>query len=648
MGPSESALVNVSSWADKVADDPAYAWSRDLHFSSTPYRACSAYNETRDCGNGSGRCIVTAIANYTQRAADYGLPLDERAEALKFLIHFVADAHSGVHIGFSEDVGGNLIYLADPQISLHEVWDSLLLDTFKDLRGLTSWGRVSSELVGLITGSPDLCTGARLDVTQLENAGSVIATETAITVTCTSAYTNDGKWLKSGHTLGEEYLVDRAGVSIDRLIKAGVRLAQVLDAVATSFYSQERAAELASVSDQTPSMPSNRFSPLDYDFDPEEAVFEMIVDELVATEEDAEEPPTHVPAATTTPSADEKRASKNKAKRLREASKKRSIDGVNVERLVLIKRRGVFYITYRHLVQSDGWTPSPLIPVSVHFANKANPDIYYFDGVVFGHAIPLSRALLEATFRILNGETLILPSDSTAAANEHHSASTADDTAAPEGTFEAIKDYVRPQKTHQELQRLYRGKIPSVAAQQIDVLHTEAGGLVEISLDSLILIVRARDIMNASRIRWVFNAIALVDPHDALSSKTMQLYVDANVIDGSLAPEALQVLFQITRRPLNRALSRHIAAQRPPLMQRMSVLSAFIESEHQLLEAGLYCRVLFSQMTPIARPDMQFYQTIEFVMSDEMQIARALQGYGLPQFERFLELLNIHRKGNAR
>jgi hypothetical protein len=55
---------------------------------------------------------------------------EERLEALKFIIHFLADIHSPMHVGFDEDGGGNLlgVFLPDgTKTTLHEVWDRYLV-----------------------------------------------------------------------------------------------------------------------------------------------------------------------------------------------------------------------------------------------------------------------------------------------------------------------------------------------------------------------------------------------------------------------------------------------------------------------------------------------------------------------------------------
>lgn len=42
-------------------------------------------------------------------AVDLSISISKRAEAIKFLIHLIADAHHPLHVGFRADHGGNNI-----------------------------------------------------------------------------------------------------------------------------------------------------------------------------------------------------------------------------------------------------------------------------------------------------------------------------------------------------------------------------------------------------------------------------------------------------------------------------------------------------------------------------------------------------------
>ena len=659
MGLSESALVQVSAWADQVLENPAYAWSRELHFSDTPYRACDAYDEARDCGRGSGRCIVTAIANYTERAANIALPHEQRAEAIKFLVHLVADAHSGLHVGFSEDAGGNAIHLRNPDMSLHEVWDSLLLDTFRASLAVGSWVRVSTELIAMISGSRELVADAKLTPEQLETAGEAIVTETATRVTCASAYSHNGAWIHSGDSLDDEYVVDRAGVAIDRLIKAGLRLAQVLDAVAASYYYQERMAEAVRLVSPAARVDTNPFSCLAFDFDPEEWVFELTVDEHAeAAERDDEEgdavPVTTTQLPTTVRSAEERRAAKRKSEKARAKLNKRKIDGVDIGSLVLIKRRHKFYITSRKLVESEEWMPSLFSIVTAKFADSDTPLVFLFDSAVFGVAA-VSHAVQEATFRHLRGLEALPASgagtfESTTVGEKRtvHPLMAAMRSVLPDGAgdpkgldglswnpfgaapYSSVTDYVRAPIPARRLRELYGGTLPSDSQRQVDLLNSEADDIVRINFGKVRFIARARDLADHSQKRWVFNEYNIIDSSVSLTDSLM-LLVDARLMDEALTAAGGELLSEITNRAKNRQKTRQICKRIPPILKRMYLLNEYYVSGQNPLMA-LHLVVAFERMTTIERTDGGQFLTLEYVLRDEagMRSTREALGIELP------------------
>ncbi len=95
-------MADVASWADSVRNEPAYVWSKPLHFANTGNWTCN-YNRKRDCNDptyGPLYCVDTAIQNYSARALNAQLGQDQQNEAMKFLIHFVGDVHQPLHCGF--------------------------------------------------------------------------------------------------------------------------------------------------------------------------------------------------------------------------------------------------------------------------------------------------------------------------------------------------------------------------------------------------------------------------------------------------------------------------------------------------------------------------------------------------------------------
>jgi hypothetical protein len=128
-------LADVAGWADPLRDEPAYAWATPLHYVNFPRGECH-FDAIRDCP--AGACVVGAVQRFQSDLADASLPAARRAEALKFLIHFVGDLHQPLHCGYGDDKGGNTyqVNLAGDGSNLHRIWDySMLASSGRDRAG---------------------------------------------------------------------------------------------------------------------------------------------------------------------------------------------------------------------------------------------------------------------------------------------------------------------------------------------------------------------------------------------------------------------------------------------------------------------------------------------------------------------------------
>jgi hypothetical protein len=94
----------------------------------------------RDCPDGD--CVVAAINRQFLASADRRLPDAERVEALKFLVHLVADVHQPLHASPVDDKGGQ-----DFQVgwhgkgrNLHSVGTQLIFDRALQAQALDETG----------------------------------------------------------------------------------------------------------------------------------------------------------------------------------------------------------------------------------------------------------------------------------------------------------------------------------------------------------------------------------------------------------------------------------------------------------------------------------------------------------------------------
>ena len=124
-GDTEPTLPGVANWADELRErDPDLGKrSARWHYVNLAEDDCR-YRPPMDCPDGD--CLIEAIVRQRDLLADRRQPIAVRAQALKFLVHFVGDAHQPLHAGYARDRGGNTfqIQLDGKGSNLHRLWDS--------------------------------------------------------------------------------------------------------------------------------------------------------------------------------------------------------------------------------------------------------------------------------------------------------------------------------------------------------------------------------------------------------------------------------------------------------------------------------------------------------------------------------------------
>lgn len=123
-------LADVSTWADDIRGDEAYAGTDKWHYVNLPggitdYATFATRVATQKQDN-----VYTAVKRCRATLESATAGRKEKVEALRFLVHFVGDLHQPMHVSHAEDHGGNRIQLKYRNVStnLHTVWDSKLLD----------------------------------------------------------------------------------------------------------------------------------------------------------------------------------------------------------------------------------------------------------------------------------------------------------------------------------------------------------------------------------------------------------------------------------------------------------------------------------------------------------------------------------------
>jgi hypothetical protein len=204
-------LTDVAPWADRVRNKPQYRWTSSLHYANVAPDA-ETFDYRRDCPEGN--CVVGAIVRFTGVLRDPQATDAQKTEALKFLVHFVADLHQPMHVSRARDRGGNdvVVEFFNNRTNLHKVWDNMILERTKK-----PWQVYANELDGRIT-QEQRKAWATLDPSAWAAESWRLAVSNAYVVP------KDGQ-------LGQPYLDTNLPVAERQLQTAGVRLAALLNAI---------------------------------------------------------------------------------------------------------------------------------------------------------------------------------------------------------------------------------------------------------------------------------------------------------------------------------------------------------------------------------------------------------------------------------
>jgi hypothetical protein len=196
-------------WADQIRADPAYARYETAHYMNVPPGRSGA-DPAVDCAE--TYCVLEAIRDLTRAVADRSLSRAERRDALRFLLHFVADLHQPLHVGRPDDRGGNDVpvrFLAE-DTNLHTLWDAGLVQRAM----LDPWD--ARRLSGSITPS-ERETWADLDPVTWANESYEIVER--------SVY----RGVTPGARLDDAYADTHRDVIERRIVQAGFRLGMLLN-----------------------------------------------------------------------------------------------------------------------------------------------------------------------------------------------------------------------------------------------------------------------------------------------------------------------------------------------------------------------------------------------------------------------------------
>jgi hypothetical protein len=250
--PPADIMAAVASWADDIRTARKNGvW----HYVDIPRTVTRRTKIAPWCpsiwpaagGKNAAGCVADAIEHFAKILGENSRTDADRAEALRYLIHFVGDIHQPLHSIDDEDQGGNcdpVHFAGDPgATNLHSLWDSGLLTvemkrgSYRDAAAFAAGldARFSSLYESLSrrrANDPESWAWESNGVARRTVYGKlkpVIAPATAgSTITCAGRRKSVGAL----HLVISESYVRKAQPVMDRqLARAGFRLARLLNSL---------------------------------------------------------------------------------------------------------------------------------------------------------------------------------------------------------------------------------------------------------------------------------------------------------------------------------------------------------------------------------------------------------------------------------
>ena len=214
-GNGDNDFADACVWPDR-AKYAGFKGTYEEHFLDVP-RGSDHIDLARDCA--ALDCIAVGIQKnlvYLSRAAHSKREMARKAAALRFVGHFIGDAHQPLHVANLEDWGGNKInvtWFGEPT-NLHAVWDSKII-----------------ERAGLVY--PDGVKRLQALHPKVGSTNVLQWLRESFRLARSEAYVNaSGKPIRSGDHLGKAYYSRTKPIVMNRLATAGIRLAYLINELA--------------------------------------------------------------------------------------------------------------------------------------------------------------------------------------------------------------------------------------------------------------------------------------------------------------------------------------------------------------------------------------------------------------------------------
>lgn len=209
------SIVYYANWMDNASNTPEYAYTKTWHYKNID--ADQKFEEAPELESGD---IVRAIRQQVAILENPEKSVEERALALKMVIHFLGDIHQPMHIGHASDRGGNQwsVKFFGGRSNLHSVWDTKLPESAHKW-GYTEWQQ-------------------QIDRATPEQQTEIIAEGTPEKwgKECFEIATEVYNTTPQDSNLSYDYIAKWTPVIESQFLKGGLRLADVLNSIFDPAY----------------------------------------------------------------------------------------------------------------------------------------------------------------------------------------------------------------------------------------------------------------------------------------------------------------------------------------------------------------------------------------------------------------------------
>ncbi len=203
----QQSISGVSIWMDNIRSDRNYDYTNTWHWVTS---ADGEYDPTiqEETGN-----AYEAFLTIKDNLKNGNLTPEAERDQLRMLIHIVGDLHQPFHVGKPGDRGGNDIKVSffNKETNIHAIWDSDLIELKK-----MSYSEMANELQKRINPALILKYNAATPADWLREA---------------VALRPDMYDIPETGRIGYEYMYKHYHHVEERLIAAGIRLAQALEEI---------------------------------------------------------------------------------------------------------------------------------------------------------------------------------------------------------------------------------------------------------------------------------------------------------------------------------------------------------------------------------------------------------------------------------